>query len=493
MPNIPREAKPLLDLIGNTEAPRGYDTIYGNNQNRLPTRLTRMTIGEVIEAGPSWARRFRSSAAGRYQFINKTLKGLKESLNISSSARFDADLQDYLAYVLLERRGFNRFMSGQLSVTAFGLNLAKEWASFPVLKDTRGARRQVRRGETYYASDGLNHALIKPETVERTLKSLRSFAADVSSAFGMGEDWGDGDERYQPTRDSEARDRPGREDRDDSDLSSADAGEAFEDLREALHTATDALDRLADLADVPDDDGHDEPFGIDWRRVISGRFGGSDRSGQRGTNGSRRTNRTSGGRRGGATGDARYVPRLVSYAGDRAKCAEILDLAKNKMVAIYGRRTLRNACACTLSLFLQKSGMDVKLEYGAGNIARVLERDRGWTRVAVGNQRPGDVGVCYDWDPTPPGSDHVYIVVESIDGDKMQIADNQKGSSPHVRYASGNGQTPTEYFLRAGRGGTAHPFGIDEEAGGDDDDAVIQHDQNTNGLVVSFHLDGTPL
>ena len=109
-----------------------------------------------------------------------------------------------------------------------------------------------------------------------------------------------------------------------------------------------------------------------------------------------------------------------------------------------------DGCAAHLSALLRQSGIDVRMILGAGALARAVER-RGWQRVAVGNQQPGDVGVTYDYDPTPPGADHIYLVVRRVDADEMMVADNQRRTDqPHSRFASGRGgKTPTKYFLRA--------------------------------------------
>ena len=112
-----------------------------------------------------------------------------------------------------------------------------------------------------------------------------------------------------------------------------------------------------------------------------------------------------------------------------------------------------NGCAANLSALLQQSGIPVPMTRGAGALADVLKA-RGWLRIDVGNQVPGDVGVCFD-NTEPPGADHVYLVVETVDSDEMLIADNQE-TTPHNRCASGrraagedHGTTATEYFLRA--------------------------------------------
>ena len=86
----------LLDFIGETEAPGGYGVIYRNRQNLLPVPLTEMTLGEVLAAQPQWKAANGSSAAGRYQVIDKTLLGLAAELGLDPGLRFDAQLQDRL-------------------------------------------------------------------------------------------------------------------------------------------------------------------------------------------------------------------------------------------------------------------------------------------------------------------------------------------------------------------------------------------------------------
>ncbi|MDX0251138.1 hypothetical protein GOC31_20795 [Sinorhizobium meliloti] len=174
---VPPGAAILLDFVRETEVGRSdrasYDVIYGHNQDKLPKPLTAMTYGEIVDAQAKWSKRFGSSAAGGYQFMRKTLQDLsKQILSISGSDRFTPDLQDRLAYKLLVRRGYAEFIVGKISLVQFAENLAKEWASFPVLAATKGSERQVRRGQSYYAGDGLNKALVRPERVEAVLKEV---------------------------------------------------------------------------------------------------------------------------------------------------------------------------------------------------------------------------------------------------------------------------------------------------------------------------------
>jgi muramidase (phage lysozyme)/peptidoglycan hydrolase-like protein with peptidoglycan-binding domain len=175
--SVPAPARRLLDFIGGKEAPRGYDTVFGNRMDRMPKPLTTMTVDEVIAQGKWRADTFGSSAAGRYQFMKATLASLKQTERLTGREVMTPALQDRLGYALLLRRGYAKFMAGQLSVAGFGLALAQEWASFPVLAATKGAHRQVQRGQTYYLGDGLNKVLATAGEVEAVLNQIRAMPA----------------------------------------------------------------------------------------------------------------------------------------------------------------------------------------------------------------------------------------------------------------------------------------------------------------------------
>ncbi|WP_313665755.1 peptidoglycan-binding protein [Shinella sp.] len=178
---VPKGAALLLVFIYETETktepPACYNVIYGHNQDKLPKPLTSMTLAEVQKAQSTWTRRFKSSAAGAAQFMRATLKGLIEELNLSTSQKFGGDLQDRLGYHLLKRRGYEEFMARKISRAEFGKRLAMEWASFPVLKATKGAKLNVKRGQSYYAGDGLNKALVAPAVVEAVLDRVKGIKA----------------------------------------------------------------------------------------------------------------------------------------------------------------------------------------------------------------------------------------------------------------------------------------------------------------------------
>jgi muramidase (phage lysozyme) len=169
-PRVPKSAALLLDLIGSLEAPLGYGVIYGNRQHLLARPLTEMRLGEIQIAQQQWANAFGSSAAGRYQVVRTTLSDMIRKLRLGSRRRFDPDLQDLIAYRLLRRRGFDRFVVGELPLAVFALELAKEWASLPVLARMQGAHRLLEAGETYYAGDNRNRALVEPAEFKALLQ-----------------------------------------------------------------------------------------------------------------------------------------------------------------------------------------------------------------------------------------------------------------------------------------------------------------------------------
>jgi hypothetical protein len=192
---VPAGAALLLDFIYRTEtskdAPACYEVIYGNRQSALTKPVTKMTLAEIQEAQKTWATkawagRFKStkasSATGAAQFMRATLAGLISELGLSPSQKLDGNLQDRLAYHLLKRRGYDQFMAGTISRTEFGKRLAQEWASFPVLAPTKGATRQLTRGQSYYAGDGLNKALVAPERVEAVLDRVKAAGNSVTPA-----------------------------------------------------------------------------------------------------------------------------------------------------------------------------------------------------------------------------------------------------------------------------------------------------------------------
>lgn len=159
------DASQLLDTIAKGESRGNYNAYYGNAGNTNPV-FTEMNVAEVLE----WQQDFvaqgsPSSAVGRYQFVMPTFKELIEQLEIDQTAKFDVELQDYLAKRLLERRGLYEYMRGRITKEQFAYNLSKEWAALP---KTIGDNPD----QSYYAGDGLNHVQVSIEEVTESIDSL---------------------------------------------------------------------------------------------------------------------------------------------------------------------------------------------------------------------------------------------------------------------------------------------------------------------------------
>lgn len=159
---------------GKTDPAVQYETIIGHNQRHLDKPVTQMTVDEIIAASDSWRKRFKttSGAAGAYQIIKPTLVQLKKDLGLTGREKFTPVLQDRMGEKLCQKRGADQFLAGKLSLTAFGNNLAREWASFPVLTATKRGEQAIKRGQSYYDKFAGNSALTTPAVVEATLKAM---------------------------------------------------------------------------------------------------------------------------------------------------------------------------------------------------------------------------------------------------------------------------------------------------------------------------------
>lgn len=175
-----RSAALLLEVIGTIEAPRGYEVIFRNRQDQLATPLTAMTLAEVLAAQPGWATTNGSSAAGRYQVIDRTLATISVDLALDPLARYDASLPVRIGYGLLLRRGFDRFISRDLPLR-LRPRTGPRMGRLPVVP-VEGMHRQLEAGETYYAGDGRNRALMSPPLLVAILERCLALAPDAGNS-----------------------------------------------------------------------------------------------------------------------------------------------------------------------------------------------------------------------------------------------------------------------------------------------------------------------
>lgn len=157
----------LLDFIAKGEASRGGDPYASVFPSRIMPEITQMSLTQINQfqrnrTAPrsQGGMGLESSACGRYQFIRSTLDEVVKRSGISLDTRYNAQCQDFLILKRLElTRQLNQWKSGGITDQAFCLNLAKEFASIPVPFTTKGARRTVNPGESFYAGVGSNRAV----------------------------------------------------------------------------------------------------------------------------------------------------------------------------------------------------------------------------------------------------------------------------------------------------------------------------------------------
>lgn len=187
--------------------------------------------------------------------------------------------------------------------------------------------------------------------------------------------------------------------------------------------------------------------------------------------------------------DKDHVSELVQLGSTNQGVQKAQTLAKKVMADNGYGSTLHNACAATLSEFMNLAGMNVPITLGAGNLARRIAA-RGWNRVDIGNQHAGDVAVAVH-------DVHIFLVIQTIDKDQMIIADNQ-APRPHRRRASGDPEldhSPVAYFLRAE--GAAVPAVVVQEMEiqtiAPDAEMFPQGDEDTGSLKELFDDKGEPM
>lgn len=168
------DIKNLLDLIGAKEAPRGYDQMYWRAERALGRhKLTAMTLDQVKALQQKMVT-YGSTACGKYQFIRATFDATRNALGLPGDTVWTPEVQDNMAVYLLNKRGLTRFIAGQISREDFANNLAKEWASLPVVTHIQGATLKLTPGQSYYSGDGLNKSFHTPKQILTAIDALHA-------------------------------------------------------------------------------------------------------------------------------------------------------------------------------------------------------------------------------------------------------------------------------------------------------------------------------
>jgi len=169
--------KKLKDFLSSKESGGDYDIANKPRNFRLtkPTSLTSRTIGDILNS----QNKKDIFAAGKYQVTPNNLKYLLNKGVIDKSDIYDEQTQEEIADALIKtkRSDIDDYLIGKEDdIHTASKSAAKEWASLPVTEKTRGFKRPVERGESYYAGGKFDRAHHSPEELEDILKEAREEA-----------------------------------------------------------------------------------------------------------------------------------------------------------------------------------------------------------------------------------------------------------------------------------------------------------------------------
>ena len=170
---------PVLEMIAGAESNGRYDIMYGG---KIIDGITEMTIAQAAKKAGDRGDG-KNYAVGKYQFITLVDQAKAAGLNPNKD-KFSPKNQDKIAIDLITRkRGVTKQMAKNNPKEA-GKRLAMEWAGLPVLAPTKGHKRDVSRGQSYYAGDGVNKSTITPEEVEASFQKLQKGGEVVTPPSG---------------------------------------------------------------------------------------------------------------------------------------------------------------------------------------------------------------------------------------------------------------------------------------------------------------------
>jgi hypothetical protein len=159
------------DQLGNPvgESNGNYLAYFGHVDSTVD--LCAMSLAEIYRFQDDMlAEDPRSTAIGRYQFLQGTLQDLQAQSGMPDTRLFSEELQDYFAIDLLVRRGYSDWWTGELSDEKFAHNISMEWASLP---------DPFNDGKSHYDGDSAgNHASTTLDCVYEMLRRARAEITD---------------------------------------------------------------------------------------------------------------------------------------------------------------------------------------------------------------------------------------------------------------------------------------------------------------------------
>ena len=169
----------ILDAVYEAESNSNYDQWHLNAKNIPEKPLTEMTVEEIMR----YQGDNKGPAAGAGQIKFDTLQYLIDYGTIQPTDVFTVETQDKAHSRLLDRRGFQSWVSGEMSNTDFGQNVAKEYAGIPLLADeeVNGVLRP--RGSSRYG--GSNVARIGLDDWEGLLATAKTATPDYGTVAAV--------------------------------------------------------------------------------------------------------------------------------------------------------------------------------------------------------------------------------------------------------------------------------------------------------------------
>jgi len=162
----------LLDLIYSAESGQNYDAWNTQTKIRSERPLTELTVSEIM-AIQDKNKDNDGGAAGAGQIKKSTMQLLLNNKILSRDDKFTPEVQDRAHLFLLQNRGLNDFLSGQIDLNEYGHRLSKEYASLPSMK---GKTPDM----SYYEGEAKNSALVKPAEINAQLSALLDIDSEAN-------------------------------------------------------------------------------------------------------------------------------------------------------------------------------------------------------------------------------------------------------------------------------------------------------------------------
>ena len=162
----------LLDLIYSAESGRNYDAWNTQTKIRSERPLTELTVAEIM-AIQDKNKDNDGGAAGAGQIKKSTMQLLLNNKILSRDDKFTPEVQDRAHLFLLQNRGLNDFLSGQIDLNEYGHRLSKEYASLPSMK---GKTPDM----SYYEGEAKNSARVRPAEINAQLSALLDIDSEAN-------------------------------------------------------------------------------------------------------------------------------------------------------------------------------------------------------------------------------------------------------------------------------------------------------------------------